>query len=93
MEGEMTDHVTVRNDSATASVRADMIEWGLRPVMVFLTEDDRSLAAHKIDTWDDLLTACKSAMEWLGRGRIMGTSSRQLVDQLVEAINKAGGHV
>jgi len=39
----------------------------------------------------DLLTACEAAMEWLGRGRLVGTSSRPLVDQLVAAIAKARG--
>ena len=41
--------------------------------------------------YDGLLTACKAAMEWLGRGRLVGTSSRPLVDQLVAAIAKARG--
>jgi len=33
------------------------------PALVFTTEDGRSLAAHKLDTYDDLLTACEAAVK------------------------------
>ena len=44
------------------------------------------------DVNTDLLAACEGALDWMQTGRIMGKSSRLLVDQLADAINKARGH-
>ena len=47
--------------------------------------------ARLISSAPDLLAACEAVLDWLEHGRLVGTSSRSLVDQLEAAIYNAGG--
>ena len=68
-------------------------DWGDEPGFPFgtVSEEEARDNALLIAAAPRLLAACVTAMEWFGRGRLVGTSSRPLVDQLVEAIAKAKG--